>query len=295
MSHEVWNRRRDTLLWTRLQQFVWWWKLFVGCSNLSETWWVIGKDNNYTCLYCNYCNYICIHALLTAYMIIYIYISVNPFAHIYIYIYMLIYIYIIYIYIYMYIYIIIHTHYSPVYMYIYIYTQCVFIHTCKPYIYIYMSYVSLDDACPSSPQAGPLGWFLRLLEREPSEISSTRHSGCGSKCMMACGSTGRLKSLNIYASMGQSMGCRWIKARNQIFTSWKFKFQFFLCAVHCYGVLRWNSKFRCLRIIMLLSWLKFELLLQYESCYRCSSHRFRKVMLCSLLFTITMWFTHTLW
>ena len=72
--------------------------------------------------------------------------------------------------------------------------------------------------------------------------------------------------LNVYASMGQSMGYRWIKARNQISTSWKFKFQLFLCAVHCYGVLRWTSNFRCLRIIMLLSWLKFELLLQYESC-----------------------------
>ena len=131
---------------------------------------------------------------------------------------------------------------------------------------VYMSYVSLDDACLSSPQAGPLGWFLRLLEREPSEISSTRHRSCGSKCVMACGSTGRLKSLNVYASMGQSMGYRWIKARNQISTSWKFKFQLFLCAVHCYGVLRWTSNFRCLRIIMLLSWLKFELLLQYESC-----------------------------
>ena len=55
-----------------------------------------------------------------------------------------------------------------------------------------------------------------------------------------------------------------IKARNQVSTSWKFKFQLFLCAVRYYGVLRWNANLRCLRTIMLLSWLKFELLLQYE-------------------------------
>ena len=53
-------------------------------------------------------------------------------------------------------------------------------------------------------------------------------------------------------------------ARNQISRSWKFELQLFLPAVHFYVVLRWNSNFRTIHILMLLSWLKFELLLVYD-------------------------------